>query len=113
MVIQQREGRATVRSVLGDTREAEVHPGAGFPWISCPFCWSAVYLDAPNPSHDGMFVARDGRCANPWCVANPNVPIDAARLARAEAIFLEMAEADRLRNHEAAMRRIRDDQKSR
>lgn len=104
----------SVRSVLGDTRTAEVHPGDGFPWITCPFCGSAVYLGEPHPDHAGRnFVAKDGRCNNPWCLANPAMPLDAAREARGRAMIEEMEAAARRANHEAAMRRIRDEQESR
>ena len=114
MIIQRRGWQATVRSVLGDTRDAEVHPGDGFPWINCPFCSSAIFLREPHPDHAGRnFVAKDGRCNNPWCLANPAMPIDAARQARGRAHLDEMAEASWRANQEAAMRRIRDEQSSR
>lgn len=104
-----------IRSVLGDVREAEVNPGDGYPWINCPFCSSAIYLEGPHPDAPigACFIARDGRCANPWCLANPAMPIDAARLARGNAILAEMAEAARRANHEAALARIREEQEAR
>lgn len=114
MIVRRRGWEATVRSVLGDTRAAEVHPGDGFPWITCPFCGSAVYLGEPHPDHAGRnFVAKDGRCNNPWCLANPATPLDAARNARGRAMLEEMADAERRRNSESAMRRIEDERATR
>ena len=104
---------ARVRSVLGDTRDAVVNEGAGHPWITCPFCSSAIYLGDPHPEHENTSVSRNGRCANPWCLANPAMPLDAAREARGRAIVEEMEAAARRANHEAAMRRIRDEQAAR
>lgn len=121
MIISRRGWTATVRSVLGDIRVAEINPGpvdrkgVYFPWITCPFCGSGVYLqEAPPHEHASpSSIAHDGRCNNPCCPANPATPLDAARVARGEAIVREMEDAERRRNHEAAMRRIRDERSAR
>lgn len=100
---------AAVRSVLGDTRVAQVNPGDGFPWFNCPFCGYAVYAGDPCPDHVALDdVSRDGICRHPWCIANPAMPVDAARITRGEAILREMTDAERRRNHFWAMQRIED-----
>lgn len=95
----------TIRSVLGDARRAVLNPGDGHPWFNCPFCTTAVYAEA-GPKELGAFVGRHGVCQNPWCLANPAMPLDAARIARGEAILAADAEARRQRDHQAALDRI-------
>lgn len=97
-----------VRSTLGDSRPATVHPGDGFPWISCPFCGSAIYLEQARPEHAGI-VGDHGRCNNGWCVANPKMPIDEARAIRGAAMCAELHEQARARDHAAALQRIDED----
>lgn len=97
----------TIVSVLGEARAADVRPGDGYPWISCPFCQSAVYLETPHPDHTHVSsIGVGGRCANPWCIANPKMPLDAARLAIGAAHLRQMESDRRTAEHVAAMERI-------
>jgi len=101
-----------VRSVLGDSRSADIRPGDGFPWFNCPFCGYAVFVNEPHPEHAALGNAsRDGICQTPWCLANPAMPLDAARVARGEAILRDMKDEERARNHRLAMQRIESDRK--
>jgi hypothetical protein len=101
-----------VRSVLGDTRVASVNAGGGYPWFDCPFCFYAVYVGEPHA--DGRNPASiNGVCHNPWCLANPAMPLDAARLARGEAFLRDMEAERRQRDHDAAMERIADEHAAR
>lgn len=69
----------TIRSVLGDSREAQVlEPIDELSWFACPFCEYPVYMNGTR------------ECGNPGCVANPAMPLDTARLARGRAILAEM-----------------------
>lgn len=95
-----------IHSVLGDSRAAEIHGSESHPWINCPFCSQPIYLREPTPGHENTNVARDGVCNDGWCVANPKMPIDDARLARGKVMLEEMAAEERSRNHALARRRI-------
>jgi hypothetical protein len=98
-------------SVLGDTRSAEIHPGDGYPWINCPFCSSPVYLAEPHPDHSDVAIETlgvEGECHNPWCPANPKMPLDAARLERGRQHLAEMEAQERERNAAFARARIEE-----
>jgi hypothetical protein len=97
----------TIRSVLGDERDAAVNPGAGYPWYSCPFCTYPVYVGEASPEHSSEATpAVQSRCGNPWCIANPAMPKDAAENLVRAALEAARHEASRHQDHEAALRRI-------
>jgi hypothetical protein len=103
-----------VRTVLGQRRMADVMLGdPRYPWVTCPFCSSAFYLAEAPPEHaKSVTVGTQGRCANPWCEANPNMPLDAARLARGQEHLRWMEYEERERNHRAAIERLRLDREA-
>lgn len=107
-------GRIEVRSVLGDARTTSIREGGGFPWFNCPFCSSGVYIQGPSPDAAvSAFTGRDCECSNPCCLANPAMPLDAARAIQAKEIERQNESDARKRNHELAMNRIRADRASR
>jgi hypothetical protein len=87
-----------ISNVLGDERQAEIRPGDGEPWFNCPFCTNAVYVN-DGPKELGEWAGRRSTCRNPYCVANPRMPLD-----RAKAIIVEneAREADRARRERDA-----------
>lgn len=96
-----------VRSVLGDERLAPINPGGGYPWYNCPFCSSPVYVGEANPEHSPDATPATGSlCGNPWCLANPAMPLDAARRIAQAAQQAADTEARRQRDQDAARRRI-------
>ena len=105
---------AVIRSVLGDTRPAEIRQGAGILWINCPFCSSPVYMGDPPPEHQEAarsgLVGTHGICASGWCCANPKCPVDDARLARGLEHLRELEDQTRQRNLALSLERIRQEQ---
>lgn len=96
-----------VRSVLGDERLAGIYPGGGYPWYSCPFCTYAVYVSEANPEHGlGATPAVHGQCGNPWCIANPAMPRDAAERIVKAAQDAADAAARRQRDRDVTRQRI-------
>lgn len=88
-----------VRNVLGEARQANylwsIENGADHNSYNCPFCASAV-IDPRG-------------CQNPWCTANPSMPISAACELVAKSWIRAKDEYDRKRNHENAMKRIAEE----
>lgn len=109
MIIQRRGWTATVRNVLGEERQAEVNPGPEdrFPWITCPFCGTGVYLHDPAPHEhaSAQTIAHDGRCNNPCCSANPDMPVARAQAAKDAADRQRREEADRRQRYADARAR--------
>jgi hypothetical protein len=103
---------ANVASVLGDVRSAVVNPGDGVPWFNCPFCTTAVFA-GDGPKELGSFVGRNGVCNNPWCIANPAMPLDAAKKIVVEAEARKAADEQGQRNLAAVRQRIDDESAAR
>jgi hypothetical protein len=85
----------TVTSVLGTELQVTRYYGDGS--YDCPHCGYAIRAD------EGL-----GPCHNPWCVANPLMPVDRAHKLLAERAERTRQEAERKRNHELSMRRIEE-----
>ncbi len=105
----------TVTSVLGEERTVlQVNPGDGFPWFNCPFCTTAIYVGDAHPDVPQCFtLAVNSVCTNPWCIANPAMPVKAAEEIVAKEHARTQAEVQRLRDHDAAMRRIAEGKQAR
>ena len=103
-------------SVLGDSRVARLHGIEPYVWFTCPWCSSAVYRGDAHPDHAPMVatqsVSTHSTCRNPWCVANPDMPIaDAQRIVARE----QERQADAARREaerHAAIARIQIDQRA-
>lgn len=104
----------TVCSVLGEERVAKVNPGDGFPWFNCPFCSTAVYVGNVHPDlQQHLNVSKNSVCSHGWCVANPAMPLDAARLAVGTEHLRDMEEQRRARANQAAWERIEAERQGR
>lgn len=93
----------TITNVLGEIRNVKklyawVDDGKDFAAYDCPFCASAV-------STERNVVA----CENPWCSANPMMPVEAAQAQRDKAEANAREDVQRKRNHELTMIRISED----
>lgn len=84
-----------VPNVLGDTRPVERVYGDGT--IECPWCFYPITGEA---------------CANPWCVANPLMPADAARRLLAEAAAQKAEKERRERDAAAALRHLEENRQA-
>ena len=82
-----------IANVLGEEKEVTQYYGDGS--YDCPHCHYPVRAD------EGL-----GPCRNPWCLANPGVPVEWAKKQQAEWTEKAQKEAERRRNHELAMERI-------
>ncbi len=96
-----------ITNVLGETRPVTQlyswnEDSKDYAAYNCPFCCSAV-------STQRNVVA----CENPWCLANPMMPVAEAQKLRDKASTREREEIERKRNHELAMIRIREDNERR
>ncbi len=90
----------SIANVLGEVKPVQRFYGDGS--YDCPHCHYAVRAD------EGF-----GPCRNPWCVANPQMPVESARELVKKAMQIERDKADRERNHRLAMERIGRDNEAR
>ncbi len=86
-----------VRDVLGNERPVARTWEDGS-W-ACPFCSNAVAA-----------ARGETACGNPWCVANPAMPLEVARKIYADAERKRNEDESRARDHRVAMERIEQDQ---
>src|SRR5262249_9142109 len=94
-------GGMTITDVLGRQREAgNVWPDGSY---NCPFCASAVLSEAderftrcswPRCQVAGL------HCQNPWCTANPHMPVASAQEIVDRAEQRRQEEARRERDHQ-------------
>ena len=82
--------------VLGTLRPVTHFYGDGS--YDCPHCHNAIRAD------EGF-----GPCRNPWCIANPQMPVESAKQLITKREVEEKERADRERNHKWAMERIARD----
>ncbi len=82
-----------VRDVLGNER-AVARTWEDGSW-ACPLCTSAVAAERGETA-----------CANPWCVANPAMPVEAARRIYADAAARERERKERERNAHWSRERV-------
>ena len=71
-------------------------PDRGKTWWNCPFCSTGLY--------------EGEACANPWCIANPQVSQQAAWEVLTKAAQREKEAQERERNHKWAMDRVQESQ---
>lgn len=90
----------TVTNVLGTTRRATRFYGDGS--YDCPHCGYPIRADRNFQP-----------CDNPWCIANPLMPVDSARKILADVAAKAEEERQRKFNHESAMRRIQEENERR
>lgn len=79
--------------VLGNTLKVSHFYGDGS--FDCPHCNNAVRAD------EGF-----GPCRNPWCTANPAMPVESAQAIVNKRAAQLKEQKDRERNHKWAMERI-------
>lgn len=90
----------TVTDVLGNIKEVTRTYGDGS--YDCPHCNNPIRAD------EGL-----GPCKNPWCIANPSMPVDAARALFEKAEAKRKEDEQRKRNHQLALERIENDRVTR
>jgi hypothetical protein len=85
----------SITDVLGNTLPVLNFYGDGS--YDCPHCHYPIRAD------EGL-----GPCKNPWCIANPQMPVDAANKIPADRERKRMEEERRKHDHEMAMQRIQE-----
>ena len=84
-----------VTDVLGTSLPATRFYGDGS--YDCPHCGYAIRAD------EGL-----GPCKNPWCIANPSMSVESAQKILTERARVARENAERKRNHELSMQRIKE-----
>lgn len=87
-----------IRTNLGESRPATRVYGDGS--VDCPWCHNAI--SAVHNPHE----LAAGQCPNPWCDANPHATPATIQASRDKEASRLAQEAERKRNHAAAMARI-------
>lgn len=89
-----------ITTVLGDSRPAKQFAANGD--FFCPYCSNPVWRSK-----------GESQCFAPFCESNPGLTPEALQAIRDKRAAREAEEAERKRNHEWAMERIRKDAEQR